>query len=106
MRPLPIASVLWRRRLAALLSAGVLLGIGGLLWLLRDPEPYFAARHGSLATVPVPEYLEQYASIGRRPDTVRHVRVALDWLFAPGSAIRASSAMEDWVARRLTEYPA
>lgn len=40
-----------RRRLAALLSAGALLGFGGIAWLLRDPEPYFAARYGSLAEV-------------------------------------------------------
>lgn len=31
--------------------AGALLALGGLAWLLRDSEPYFAERHGALAAV-------------------------------------------------------
>ncbi len=41
-----------RRRITlVLLAATSVVAIIGLAWLLRDPEPYFAARHGTLAFV-------------------------------------------------------
>jgi dienelactone hydrolase len=40
----------WRPVLT-LLATGAFLAAGTLAWLLRDPEPYFADRHGTLAEV-------------------------------------------------------
>lgn len=45
-RRIPRRRVVWWS-----LGAGALLTLAGLAWLLRDPEPYFEERHGTLAAV-------------------------------------------------------